>query len=364
MGERYVSDHLGLTMIGSEWFGSRAGGLNRYFDSLGAALAARPDVELDAWAFGIAPRWGRSLGPLGGSLPARMMAAPARPRARPDVVDRHFSPYGRRLPRGSGSAVRVFHFQGPWAAESEAAGGSARSVRVKRAMERSAYRSVDRFVVLSQAFAEILVEDYHVSRDRISVIPPGVDLERFSSGGAPASAPTVLCVRRLEHRMGIDVLLRAWPAVLDVHPDARLRIAGTGTAEAELRRLAAAMPTVRFLGRISDEDLVSEYAAAALTVIPTRALEGFGLIALESLASGRAPVVTNTGGLPDAVRGLDPSLVVPTEQPEALAARLITALAGDLPSPEACRAHAEGFSWDACADRHVRMYRDLVRASR
>jgi glycosyltransferase involved in cell wall biosynthesis len=89
-------------------------------------------------------------------------------------------------------------------------------------------------------------------------------------------------------------------------------------------------------------------------------LEGFGLIALESLASGRAPIVTDCGGLPDSVRGLDPSLIVPSGDAGALADRIVRSLDGDVPGPGQCRTHAESFSWHAAAERHVAMYQELL----
>lgn len=84
------------------------------------------------------------------------------------------------------------------------------------------------------------------------------------------------------------------------------------------------------------------------------------MIALESLAAGRAPVVTDCGGLPDAVRGLDPSLIVPAGDAEALADRIAAALSGRVPGRRQCRAHAETYSWDAAAQRHVALYEELV----
>ena len=61
---------------------------------------------------------------------------------------------------------------------------------------------------------------------------------------------------------------------------------------------------------MDDVDLVSAYQAADVSVVPSIALEGFGLVALESLACGTPVVVTDCGGLPEAVAGLDASLIV------------------------------------------------------
>lgn len=353
-------------MTGSEWFGSAPGGLNRYFTDLFGALADRCEVRVSAAAFGVAPPGGLSWGPVGGSTWRRARTAfrDERP-ASPDgtvVLDRHFALYGPPV-RGPRDRRRlVVHFHGPWAAESRWAGAGAMAVGAKYALERLRARPADKFVVLSECFRDLLVHDYRVHPDSVAVIAPGVDLDRFRPAPPPKQdAPVVLCVRRLEHRMGVDVLLRAWPAVRAAHPEARLVLVGTGTAEAALREQARHLgASVTFTGAATDAELTAWYAQATLTVVPSVALEGFGLIALESLAAGRAPVVTACGGLPDSVRELDPSLIVPAGDAEALADRLVAALDGAVPDPGRCRAHAETFSWTAAADRHIALYRELV----
>lgn len=355
------STPLRVHMTGSEWFGSAPGGLNRYFTDLHAALAAHPEVTVSAAAFGDAPEGGRSWGPTGGSTWRRARTAYRdRDAAGPRILDRHFALYG---PPPSAGGSLVVHFHGPWAAESALAGEHPLAVRAKFAVERLRASGARRFVVLSEHFRDLLVTRYKVRSESVAVIPPGVDLDRFRprEPREAAPGPTVLCVRRLEQRMGIDVLLRAWPAVRAEHPEARLVVVGTGSAEAALREQAACLgDSVVFEGHTSDERLAELYARSTCTVVPSLALEGFGLIALESLASGRAPIVTDCGGLPDSVRGLDPSLVVASGDVEALAARLAAALHGALPDRERCRAHAQTFSWSVAADRHLALYRELV----
>ncbi len=350
---------LRVHMTGSEWFSAVPGGLNRYFTDLHGALRGLDEITLTATAFGAAPPGGRTWGPTGGSTAYRarrtfMDRSELSPKT---ILDRHFCLYG---PPTAGPLV--VHFHGPWAQESRVAGETDRTVRAKYLLERLRYARADRFVVLSGHFRDILRADYRVPADRITVIPPGVDLDRFATSEPPQadSVPTVLCVRRLERRMGIDVLLRCWPAVTDRHPDARLIIVGTGSAEPELRAQAAADESVIFTGRVDDTELTRLYARAACTAIPSLTLEGFGLIALESLAAGRPPIVTDCGGLPDSVRDLDPSLIVAPGDPDALAERLAGALDGDAPTPKQCRAHAESFSWTRAAHRHLDLYRELA----
>lgn len=359
-----MSSSMSVLMTGSEWFSSRPGGLNRYFYELFRALSLEPKTSIGAAAFGDAPDIPGAISWAGGSGIERVLGSRRKiDGVEPDVVDRHFALYGppRRVHPG---AIQVVHFQGPWALESRASGMGRANVMVKRFVESARYRSADHFVVLSPAFADLLVTNYGVDESSVSIIPPGVDVERFASVRVPAETkrPVVLCVRRLEARMGIDVLLRAWDEVVSRCPDAELRIVGTGSNEKKLREQALELrnaQSVVFTGRLSDDALDAEYAAATVSVVPTLELEGFGLIALESLAAGVPPVVTNCGGLPAAVRDLDDSLIVEVGNEEALSERLVRALDGQRPDRDACVEHARRFSWDAVARRHLVLYESL-----
>jgi hypothetical protein len=316
-------------------------------------------------AFGRPEPGGQSWGPADGSTLRRACASLDDGAALPPtaVIDRHFSLYGRPRISRLGRRPLVVHFHGPWAAESRVAGAGALAAATKYWVERARYSGADRFVVLSRHFAELLCEMYRVPEDRITVIPPGVDLTRFRASGSSPPSPMVLCVRRLERRMGVDVLIQSWRGVATVHPEARLVIVGDGTQASGLREQAARSELgkrIAFAGKVDDRELARLYEQAALTVVPSVALEGFGLIALESLAAGRAPVVTDCGGLPDSVRHLDASLIVPAGDAEALGDRIIRALDGDVPASHRCRAHAESFTWDVAAQRHVAMYEELV----
>lgn len=355
---------LRLHMTGSEWNSAVPGGLNRYFTDLYCALDRRSDIEVSAVAFGSPVRGGQSWGSVGGSTLRRCSAAfldrTALPRRA--VIDRHFCLYGRSAKTYPGNHRLVVHFHGPWADESRMAGSTETAARAKYMIERVRYAGADRLVVLSNYFRQLLVEHYGVPADDISVIPPGVDLDRFRSTDREHPAPTVLCVRRLERRMGIHVLILAWRSVVAAHPDARLVIVGTGTQEFALRSQAAESgcgKSISFEGHATDEQLTRLYEQAALTVIPSVALEGFGLFALESLASGRAPIVTECGGLPDSVRELDASLIVPASDADALGDRIVRGLNGQVPGPQQCRARAESFSWESSSARHISMYREL-----
>jgi glycosyltransferase involved in cell wall biosynthesis len=292
-----------------------------------------------------------------------------------DVVDAHFALYAL-LPVRFGALRRaplVVHFQGPWADES-AEGRGQPNVAARRLIEKLVYRRADEIVVLSGAFRQILVERYGVSPWRVHVVGPGVDLEMFRPGdsakaranlGIDPGDRVAVAVRRLVPRMGIDLLLDAWAEVAEGNSDRRLLLVGEGPLRSELSGRARALgisESVRFVGRVSDELVRDCYRAADMSIVPSVALEGFGLVVLESLASGTPPVVTDVGGLPEAVVGLDPSLTVPAGDAGALARRLQAAFEGTAPLPDeaTCRRYASKFSWTAVAEANLRVYERAV----
>ena len=365
-----------VALIGSGWFPDEIGGLNRYVTNLVEGLRRTDAVEPTALVMGPveAPSDDIVVAARRGDRLSRRLAAGVRS-ARSldaDVVDAHLALYSllpvrltrlRRVPL-------VVHFHGPWSDEGRHAGtSSAAHAFVKHRVERAVYRRARRCVVLTSAFKRVLVERYGVAPWDVIVVPPGVDVDRFTPGDKasaraaldlPQGAFVACCVRRLVPRMGHDVLLDAWHAVqAERGPDAVLVIAGDGPLRSRLETRARADGlgvNVRFVGRVSDDELVRIYQAADVNVVPSVALEGFGMIVLEAAACGTPSVVTRVGGLPEAVHGLDPSLVVDPGSPDALAARLLDRL----PSPDQARAFAAAHSWLRVAERHAEVYNDAV----
>ena len=377
--ELVPSERPTVLMVGEALAHENPGGLNRYLEDLASALevAGTPVFTI---RMGMGPTRSPShvlAGKTSWPLPLRILSywrAAARLANRIDVVDSHFALYGLLpvLATRLRSKPLVVHFQGPWAEESRVAGQrSGVILSVKRLMEAALYGRATRLVTLSEAFKAILVERYRVDPSRVEVIPPGVDLDLFCPGdrfrtrrhlGLSDDGFVAVVARRLDRdarRMGLDTLLVAWRQVVEAVPGATLLVIGDGSARGDLQDLAREVNisgSVRFQGRVDDVDLVRAYQAADVSVVPSIALEGFGLVALESLACGTPVVVTDCGGLPEAVAGLDASLIVQSRSAGALADRLTAAARGALPDRHACRSYAEGFSWSACARANQAVY--------
>lgn len=150
----------------------------------------------------------------------------------------------------------------------------------------------------------------------VAPMPLGVD--RIPPPSPPPADGPVLAVGRLVPEKGVDVLVRAAGSL----PATRLVVVGDGDERASLEALAASLGAeVEFAGSVPPGELAAHYAAARLVCVPSRR-EGFGMVAAEALAAGRAVVGTRVGGLPDLVTdGVTGALVEPGD-PDALAAAL------------------------------------------
>jgi glycosyltransferase involved in cell wall biosynthesis len=222
----------------------------------------------------------------------------------------------------------------------------------------------DGVLVNSEAVrAELTVRE--VGNGLISVIPNGVDLAQFPPGDEAPDADQILFVGRLVPQKGVDVLIRAFGAVLRLRPAARLVIAGDGPQRLYLERLARFLGLrhrVSFLGWQSRSDLAELYREAAVTCVPSL-YEPFGLVALEAMASSRPVVVGRVGGLAEIVNDESSGYLVEAGDHLDLATRL-AALLSDPPLARAkgiaARRRAEQFDWAIMAARTVELYDSLA----
>ena len=377
---------IGSFQVGISWATEGAGGsgrvyadLARYLPGAGVdfrgAVSAPQNVsqQTDGAIVCFTPGGGGFAGKLRGARAAiaREIAA-----HKPDLIASHFALFVAPAIDLLRKQPHVVHFHGPWSAESTEEGASWISSRLKHLLEGSVYRRGDRVITLSKAFASVAEERYQVEPERIRIVPGAVDLERFGVAmtrqqarealGWPQDQRILVTVRRLVNRMGLLGLVDAMRQVVASEPDAVLYIAGKGRLKAQLEAKVVEYGlegSVRLLGFVADSQLPLIYRAADLNVVPTLALEGFGLVAAEAIAAGTPSMVTPIGGLPEVVNGLSPELVFASSTTGDIASGLIAALSGAtrLPSEQECRAYArEQFNAELMAERTAAVYRELV----
>jgi colanic acid/amylovoran biosynthesis glycosyltransferase len=140
----------------------------------------------------------------------------------------------------------------------------------------------------------------------------------------------VLCVSRLVPKKGIDVLIDAFVPLARSHPDLLLEIAGSGPLLDALEARVHALDLgdrVRLLGRLTSDDVARAYQRCAMVVLPCRVDEsgdrdGMPTVLVEALARGVPVISTDVAGVPELVRHGDTGLLVPPDDPHALAAAI------------------------------------------
>ncbi|SDH72068.1 glycosyltransferase family 4 protein [Paraburkholderia phenazinium] len=383
-----MSERIDSLQIGMHWFGERPGGLDRMFMALVQSLPAQ-GVSVRGLVAGspdvVAASGGsvQSFATTESRLATRLWGARMRSRSlgrirMPDVVATHFALYSAPTAGVFRGVPKVVHFHGPWAQESGSEGRGRLSRAIRHSLERFVYRGGTRHIVLSEAFGQILQSVYRVPEERIRVVPGCVDVDRFDSGvtrsearerlGLPQDRPMLFCVRRLVSRMGLEDLIDAMFVVRQSLPDVLLTIAGKGPLAPQLQariRARGLEQHVQLAGFVADEVLPLWFRAADITVVPTIALEGFGLATIESLASGTPVLVTPVGGLPEVVASLSSDLILPSGGFHAIGSGIAEALLGHrkLPDEAACRAYARArFDNPVVAAQVARVYREAMDA--
>ena len=235
----------------------------------------------------------------------------------------------------------------------------------------------------SSAEVSSLIEDVHAPADRVWVIPPGVDVDLFTPMRADAAnsrvrgefgialeRPIIAIVGRVQPLKDQELAIRVLAELHTLRGSAPvLVVAGEATPgedgyASSLQSIAAelgVLAEVRFAGALSRERLADLLAIATVTLVPSHS-ETFGLVALESAASGTPVIAFRGGGLVESVSPGVSGLLIDSRDPRAWAQATVALLtdAAQLQRLSGCARHyAEGFTWAATATALIGVYASL-----
>jgi phosphatidylinositol alpha-1,6-mannosyltransferase len=200
--------------------------------------------------------------------------------------------------------------------------------------------AADAIVAVSRYAKDLLVERYGVTSARVEVIANGVDTAIFTPAPKPSALVerlglagkfVLVTITRLVERKGVDMALRALPAVRAGVPNVHLLIVGDGPFADQLRRIAiqqAVVDAVTFVGEVPHCDTPTYYALGDLFVMPNRQLadgnnEGFGLVFLEANACGLPVIAGRDGGPREVVTDGVNGFLVDGNDPDAIASAIL-----------------------------------------
>ncbi len=246
--------------------------------------------------------------------------------------------------------------------------------------ERDMVLRADRVITCSRYMRSHVASVFEVPPGRITAMQNGIDsadlepvaedLDALRARYARPGERLVLLVGRLVYEKGFHLALDALAPVINRLGDVRFVVAGTGTAEAELRRQAWRLGLHRkgvFLGWVGDDMLHSLYRIADLCIVPS-IYEPFGIVALEAMASGCLCVVADTGGLREVVPDDGTvGLRFPSRDSAALrdiVARVLTDDAERAQLVAEAREHVLRFDWNEVARQTQVVYDELLRGAR
>jgi len=255
--------------------------------------------------------------------------------------------------------------------------------------ERELMHRVNHLIAATPIDKHHMLEHYGAPENKISIVPPGVNLQRFQpidkavarqQLGIPSEHQMILFVGRIQPLKGIDVLLKALALIkrsdAQLMNDVCLAIIGgdpNTTSEAEqiemkrlltLRQQLGLEDMVTFLGSKNHDDLINYYSAAEIVVIPSN-YESFGLVAVEAMACGTPVIASDVGGLTFSVADGFNGYLFPVRDAEALAHKIRLVLRHESLQEQLSRqaqTWVERFSWHNIAEELKEVFETVLQS--
>jgi len=242
-------------------------------------------------------------------------------------------------------------------------------------LEQQTAENANLIVTISKYSLERLKKHYGIDEGKVRIVPNGVDIEKFKPTTDAVSAkrqfglgagPCVLFVGSLIPRKGLPFLVEAAKKIVRDLADVTFLIVGEGPLRTQLEnnlKSSKLSGNFRFLGNLKEDVLSVLYGCADVFVLPS-IQEGQGIVLLEAQACGKPVVAFDIGGVCEAVQNGTTGLLVERGNIDGLAEALLSLL-----SDSALRTRmglagrsfvAENYTWDLCAERMLKVYREAL----
>lgn len=229
---------------------------------------------------------------------------------------------------------------------------------------------------------DLLVQQYDMLPKNCSMIPPGIDENRFFPVPSKEndkirqkydiSPADVLALGRMAHNKGYDLLINALPTLFELSPESQLVAAIGGDSKQDrdgiekLKKVASeigVMDKIKWKNYIEDDDLANVYRSASIFAMPSR-YEPFGMVAIEAMACGTPSVVTVHGGLCDLIDFGNQALFADPHRPKEFGAMMAMPLLypnlRNEMSVEGARFARRNFGWTGIAKRMLAVFSSSI----
>jgi len=254
----------------------------------------------------------------------------------------------------------------------------------RKLTEKALLGKSNRIVVLSEYTRDKILREYGLTESKIEIIPGAVNLSRFRVPenkstirrriGIPENCFVLLTIRNLVPRMGLENLIMALKLVVEQRKDILLTLGGEGPLAEKLQEMARDAGVddfVRFTGFIPEKELPSYYQMGDLFILPTKDLEGFGMVTVEALASALPVLGTPVGGTKEILTHLGPEFLFADSNPVSMADLILKTIKRWDKDPKGyneisqkCRHIAEHYySWEAHIDRLEGLFQQMAHSA-
>ena len=239
-----------------------------------------------------------------------------------------------------------------------------------KSIKRITLQQADKIIAINRAELKRLVTYWKIPKEKVALIPNMVDTEFFRPINNKKSDNVVLYVGNIVYRKGVHILLRAFLKCQRRIKDLKLIFVGNGPLRPYLEKYIKTKNlsnNVKFLGRVSDDDLLRLYNEASVTVLPSIQQETFGLVLIESMACGTPVIATATEGPKDIVSHEVDGFLAPVGDVDKLAEAVCTIIGNpdlrEQMSKNARKKVERRFSWNVVKERLKEAYASLAEQS-